>query len=510
MPQNKEIFDSLIFKNLFRNYSLINNDNFISKHDLNWILYSWLTNPSSIKNDKVLENIFESKINSNLWASHYDFFINIYKLSNLLQISSSNSSSLYIKNKISNLINNYSNVNSNNIINFFNNDINLNNFYSIVTYYILNNYNNYFSLKNKNNKSVSFINNRYEWNLYNFSNEINSNSLFLKNKIGFFFINDVNYEKLSNFLFSFNELWIINSSLKNQLNSSKWNRWLYRYSILHRKILKNSHKITLSKKLINSGFYDSNLFNKNIWASEHFSNIKSLETLNSFFNIYYGNVFNLNLPQFLNYKMLENNTNQKVSLNFLNFYENSYFWYLKRFYLLNTIPSNFIKSSSMTKSQNFKFSNSLTNYDNFNHYKSLLSYSLKSSFINLKSFKYSNNLLSLNNTYFNSSQDKKFHNNFYDFKDIYVLNNEVDLLSKDNLNLFLWSTLSSSLNPNLPIFCYFENNTDNFNYTFLNFINSNSNSVDSTSIISKAIVLSYIDIDKFFLNDLAYFSLFIN
>jgi len=41
-------------------------------------------------------------------------------------------------------------------------------------------------------------------------------------------------------------------------------RRLYRFSMLHRSILKNSHKLTNAKRLITSGFYDSSLTSSNL------------------------------------------------------------------------------------------------------------------------------------------------------------------------------------------------------------------------------------------------------
>lgn len=41
-------------------------------------------------------------------------------------------------------------------------------------------------------------------------------------------------------------------------------RRLYRFSLFHRAILKNSHKITNAKRLITSGFYDSSLTANNL------------------------------------------------------------------------------------------------------------------------------------------------------------------------------------------------------------------------------------------------------
>jgi hypothetical protein len=56
----------------------------------------------------------------------------------------------------------------------------------------------------------------------------------------------------------------LNEALKNQTLSFKINRFLYHYNLLHSRILKNSHKVTMTKKTISSGFYDLKLVDNNI------------------------------------------------------------------------------------------------------------------------------------------------------------------------------------------------------------------------------------------------------
>jgi hypothetical protein len=293
-------------------------------------------------------------------------------------------------------------------------------------------------------------------------------------------------------------LWTLSNYLKNQINAAKWNRWLYRYSILHRKILKNSHKITLSKRLINSGFYDSKLFDKNIWASEHLSKINLSDSFSSFFNIYYNNIFNKNSKTFLNHKINSSNNGSQVnSLNLLNFYENSYFWYLKRFYFFNTLPNNFIKSK-LTKIE-LNGNNFSNKNDSFNKYSIFLNYLLNSSYINL------NNLQHSSNSYMDLSQifSNFTNSNFsYNVKDIYLLNNDNDLLNKDNLNILYWVTSNSNKKNNLVFFNYLNlsNNVNiNINNEFLSTTNVNGNSW---------LFYSLINLDKMYLNDVTYLSLF--
>jgi len=56
----------------------------------------------------------------------------------------------------------------------------------------------------------------------------------------------------------------LNESISNQLNTLKSHKFLYNYSFLHRKILKDSHKLTMVKRLITSGFYDTTLASRNL------------------------------------------------------------------------------------------------------------------------------------------------------------------------------------------------------------------------------------------------------
>jgi hypothetical protein len=109
-----------------------------------------------------------------------------------------------------------------------------------------------------------------------------------------------------------------------------------------------------------------------------------------------------------------------------NFYENSYFWYLKRFYLFNTLPSNFIKSKlNLNLSSNLKQNNNNLIYNNF------LSLFLKSNYTNLSNYShFYDNKLNNDSFYFSSNS-----NNINYLKDFYLLTNENEILNKDNLNL---------------------------------------------------------------------------
>lgn len=120
-------------------------------------------------------------------------------------------------------------------------------------------------------------------------------------------------------------------------------RRLYRFSLLHRTILKNSHKITNAKGLISSGFYDSSLTSSNIWAADFFNHSFAeddaiSQTLKHLLKE--TGTLNQTSANRLNFMSTHSNASTPtLSLNTLNFFEKSYFWNIKRFYNFNTTHS---------------------------------------------------------------------------------------------------------------------------------------------------------------------------
>jgi hypothetical protein len=490
----------------FANYSSKNNFSsknlYTSKHDLNWFLYSWLTSDKCKTKAVFLEDIFNTNLNSNWWKKNYDFFIKLYKIVFFLNLSSEKNSRFYLTLKLNQINNTFFKGSINDFLYFFNNTNTLTNYSSLLLSYFLNNYKIYFDEKNNKSSSLVFLKKNTEWNLHNLNTEINKYAFLLKTKSGLFDLNDLNYQKLSNFIFNFPELWSLNFFLKNQSNVAKWNRWLYRYSILHRKILKNSHKITLSKKLINSGVYDTKVFNKNIWASEHLSKINLNNQFTSFFTLYYDNLFHQNYNNLIHSKINTSNNGTKLnSLKLLNFFEDSYFWYLKRFYNFNSLCTNLIKSQLKLNFKINNINNVFIDKKNTNDkYTVLLNYLLNCSYINLNLFSHINYSYLNTNSFFNNTKTILNNN-----KDLYLLNNENDVLSKDNLNILYSIVTNFSKSNNILFFNYLnEKVTTDFNYSS-HFINKNFNDVYN---INYWMIFSLINFDKFFLTDLTYLSLF--
>jgi hypothetical protein len=119
-----------------------------------------------------------------------------------------------------------------------------------------------------------------------------------------------------------------------------------------------------------------------------------------------------------------------TSFDFLNFYEKSYFWFLKRFYTYNNLQTNTIKNK---KHLNFTTTQSLQNpfFFGYNEYLTYFNFLTKTSSMrqsNLSHFCHAS--LNFSNTLFLAN-----YKNFYVSKDIFLNFDENSLLTTDNLKI---------------------------------------------------------------------------
>lgn len=161
-----------------------------------------------------------------------------------------------------------------------------------------------------------------------------------KPQCGLFTSLNLSYLNLTNLSTKSTELIGLRDSTNSQISLIRQNRWLYKYTILHRASFLNASYITLTKKLLNKGFYDSSLLTSNVWASSSIKHSKLQQSLfGDLIQLLYGDNFtNTNLTA-------HNCFTQLNTLNFLNIsslanYEPSYYWFLNRSFALTTLPSN--------------------------------------------------------------------------------------------------------------------------------------------------------------------------
>ena len=204
---------------------------------------------------------------------------------------------------------------------------------------------------------------------------------------GSFSLTNVSTSEINSISQSVPELTPLRASINSKLDVIRWQRWLYKYNILHRSALTNTNYITSVKQLLGAGFYDSQLTERNIWSSSSFlpSAQKHGELSNLYRALYRGNApaSNSTLAEVSAHPFFLNSS----ALNTLSFYEESYHWYLKRFYSLNTLASNSAVLSPMpqTSSKNYSPESLLSMQNSLIGFHIALSNSPQSSYSTLDS-----------------------------------------------------------------------------------------------------------------------------
>lgn len=318
------------------------------------------------------------------------------------------------------------------------------------------------------------------WNLYSFYAETNKYNNLITGKKNLFYLNNLNFNTLSNLSSNGSELLNLSQSLIDQTKVIKWNRWLYRYNILHRKTIKNSHKLTMVKKLISTGFYDTSLMSNNVWASSFFSKTSksllhkpTLDLLHSQFNLLYKDTFTNKQPLSNNFNEL-NLTSPNNPLNMLSYFEKSYFWFVKRFYLFNTLNTNSI-ASGVTLNQSLLMLNNEENLGNtYNKHFLILSNLVKSPQL-------TNGTLNPNYFLTNFTNSTSLQTNL-NSKDLTLVVNDLDTFNVDNLEILSnISNLNSTIGTDLVFFNFNLYSNKPLN-TKLNFINSTNHTKVNTHL----------------------------
>ena len=507
----KEIFLDNFFNEAHILVTPKHKDKLLSKHEYSRVLYSWLINSASDNRISVLENLFTTKMDVVWWLQYHNFFRSLFKVTHLSQLSSKDSSLFFLQNLCLRLNLKETFLSSNVVSSFSILTLPLKEHSNLILWYTLKNYVNYFLAKHETLKSNSFLNNRNRWNLAEFAREFDTYAPLLSNKFGGFLLADFNFAKLSFLSANFFEFWSLNFYIKNQTWAGKWNRWLYKYSILHRKILKNSHKLTVTKRLINSGYFNNQLFSKNIWASEMFTKYGDNNSLfSSSFNLLYANLFSQTKKEryLLNKLKLTAGLSAQQSLEITSHYEASYFWIIKRFYFLNTLPSNFLVSTfSLNNAQthlkqtslNLKLNSYLKNYPK------VLSYYLSSHAIVLKNFFMPCYSILEDNTKINLFLRSNCKINL-EPSDFYLLNEENDFFTQENLNLLYWLTLTNlSLQQQVTwnSLFFYNNSSIQFSPSLKNTVNESF-----TTHLNYWLNFSGANSEKFFLIDAAALTMF--
>ena len=231
-----------------------------------------------------------------------------------------------------------------------------------------------------------------------------------------------------------------NFNLQNNLNVSKQQRWLAKNSLLTESIMSNSFLITQSKKLIGLGFLDKDFASKTLWIPSKSTNLSAKESHNYFNNIT-NHLFTQNSISNFNYS----NKNTAHHFNFLNFFENSRLFLVKKYFFTTNQQKNLIveypKMYTDTVISN-KSSAPLNLTFNVNLYYSNIVSLLTNNFIPSTNPK--NNMLHTT-TYNHLSKTSNFDN-------VAVGTAQLDILSGNNANLIYLITSNTQYVSNTNYF----------------------------------------------------------
>ena len=296
------------------------------------VLYTWLTS-NSCKED--VSNMFDASVNTPNTGTSIEITQRLYQLSNLLSKSSQSNistSALFEKLESETLseVNRYATLGDNA------------NSAAVLDYLLLGSHNN--------PSTNSYFSECSHWSLDSIQRELGTSPETLKTLEGLFYATNFSYSKLNNLSISVSEMGGLRHSVEDQLSAIRWQRWLYKYNILHRASLKNTMYITSAKKLLGSGFYGSSLSTNNIWAASAMSNSsQGQNVVQNLTQAIYGDFSRVNAS--LNTHIAPNSGfYNSALLGSLGFYELSYHWFIQRFYQFNTLNSNRVVSLPSLKS----------------------------------------------------------------------------------------------------------------------------------------------------------------
>ena len=187
------------------------------------------------------------------------------------------------------------------------------------------------------NKNPSALLSLTRWNLYHFAPDTKRG--------GNFYATATNLNTLNRFSTSAKHTLTWFSAMQETVRSIKSQYWLYRYSILHRSVFKNNHTLTVTKRLLGSGFFDSKVLKGNLWASNNLSlspehsnfSDKNKSTIDLLYN---------NSKKIQNVLVEQNFTSTPSrTLNSLGLYQKSFDWFLTRAYHFNGLQNASLVSS---------------------------------------------------------------------------------------------------------------------------------------------------------------------
>ena len=208
------------------------------------------------------------------------------------------------------------------------------------------------------------------WSLTNISTNKRNELISSTPLNGLFYIPSITQNDLNSLTMFYPELAQLRTSLEDQMKAIRWDRWLYKYSLLHRSSLKTNFYLNAFKSSLSSGFYNKDAGTRNLWLPSSLSASKltgNRSHRRSLHSVLYGRYSSLGLADSLPFSI---NFYNKANMEAFSFYESSYDWALKRFYNLNSTNTNNLLSKPLLKGIKLtlrtpydSYTETLSNYD---------------------------------------------------------------------------------------------------------------------------------------------------
>jgi len=225
----------------------------------------------------------------------------------------------------------------------------------------------YLLLNSPNSSTNTYFDECCYWTLSSFNTELQRNSSSVKSLNGLFYSTELSHLKLSQLATTVPELSGLRHSVEDQLSTIRWQRWLYKYNILHRSALKNTLYLTSTKKLLSTGFYGSTMSTGNIWASSTLGNDGgSPAAIQNLTRAIYGDFSGVDMSR-NTHLTSSSNFYSSASLSSLSFYELSYHWFIQRFYQFNTLSANGVSVTPALRTSTYSdLTSNFQNYERLN------------------------------------------------------------------------------------------------------------------------------------------------
>ena len=321
----------------------------LTKDDQNLVFFKWLKHHKfDTQSTPVLEKLFNNSAIKRSWDQLHTLFPVFYKLIDILKAAELTHMGLGLRTASQRL--SASRINSTDDMEFavaygHGEDSNL--VAPVMDFKIRTRETHFAEINRTRSPSLRYMNDRFKYNLAAVTPESGHYANLVNSPIGSYYMSNTKAGDLTNLINSVPELELLRSVPDNQIKAYQQQRILYKNSLLHRKILKQTNAVSNTKRLLSSGFFDKSLVSNNLWAASLLkSRSESIQLDGSTYNFIrsvlksnYGNmVVTDSRPDAFTPALT--NTNTDMLYRSLAHLEHSYIWNLKRFYLFNTTRSN--------------------------------------------------------------------------------------------------------------------------------------------------------------------------